>query len=164
MAQTTSHQGQGRGSVRDHSQSLDLPSGSLSPNMSVPLPGIYTVLSIIWRLIMFTFTLTPLRFIFIPSIYWLCNAWLFQLIVGCAINNFNKNNNNNNNIDYESELTVTGKRSLVHLVFFCILVHIISWCISNKHRHIGLCHLYSSALLALVIETDNSSSRLAIYL
>jgi len=85
--------GQGPGSVRERSQLPDLQSGTVSLNISV-LPSTSTVLNVASRLIILTFILIFLRLFIFP--YWLCNAWLFRLVVGREINNFNNNNNNNN--------------------------------------------------------------------
>jgi len=49
---------QGRCLVRERSQSPDLPSRALSPNLSVLLPP-NTVLNVVWRLTILTLTLLP---------------------------------------------------------------------------------------------------------
>jgi len=59
----------GRGSLREHSQSSDLPSGTPFLNMSVLLPT-NTVSSIVSRLIILTFSLMPL------VLFWLNCYWL----------------------------------------------------------------------------------------
>jgi len=63
-----------------------LSSGTLFPNMSVLLPP-NTVLSVVWRLIILTFTIIP------PDSKFKTDAWLFSL-VGMQTR-FSNNNNNN---------------------------------------------------------------------